>query len=95
MMKTYVKKVITGEEKWVFGYDVKTNKPLLTMCLKNLRENRKTTKSSIEGEGDVDCVCVRACVRHACFPPPPPFLEVLFTMNFHLVVMTANSTTMK
>jgi len=83
------------------GYYVKTKKPLLTMGLKNLRENRKTVESSVEGEGDdVDCVracvcvCVCVCMR-ACPPPSPPLLEVLFTMNFHLVVMTTNNTTMK
>ena len=31
-------------------------KPLLTMGLKNIRQNRKTTASSVKCEGDVDCL---------------------------------------
>jgi hypothetical protein len=31
-------------------------KTLLTMRLKNLSQNRKTTASSVKCEGDVDCV---------------------------------------
>jgi hypothetical protein len=44
------------EEKWVYSYDVETKKSLLTMGLKNLSKNQKTTASSVKCEGDVHCV---------------------------------------
>jgi hypothetical protein len=58
-------------------------KLLLTMGLENIYQIRKTKASSVIGEGDIDCFFVL-------------FMEVLYTMNFHLVaIMSTNSTTLK
>jgi len=59
-------------------------KLLLTMGLENIYQIRKTRASSVTGEGD-DCFFLFVL-----------FMEVLYTMNFHLVaIMSTNSTTFK
>ena len=59
-----------GEEKRILAMMLK-QKPLITMGLKNISQNRKIRTSSIKGEGDVDCVFLFVCgnVAHHEFSP--------------------------
>jgi hypothetical protein len=54
-----------GEEKWVYGYDVETKKPLLKMGLKNISQNQKSghVQSKLKVMLTVYFVCLWRCCK--------------------------------
>jgi len=53
--ENFLKKIITGDETWVYGYDVETKMPSLQWMGKGLLD-RKNTNDLFKDQGDVGCV---------------------------------------
>lgn len=50
--ENFLKRIITGDETWVFGYDVETK--VITMEVKKLSQTQKSSTSQVKSEGHVD-----------------------------------------
>jgi len=56
LMIIFLKNIVTVDETWVYGYDVKTKSPVFTLGLKNVSQIQKSTVSLVLCESDADCV---------------------------------------
>ena len=49
----FLKNIITGDETWLYGYDVET-KAVITVGVKNFAATKKSTPSAFTRQGDAD-----------------------------------------
>ena len=54
--ENFLKNIITGDETWVYGYDVETKTQSTQWMGKGSPRLKKSTHESVKDQGDVGCV---------------------------------------
>jgi len=54
--ENFLKNIITGDETWVYGYDVETKVQSSQWMRKGSPRPKKGTNESVKDQGDVGCV---------------------------------------
>ena len=54
--ENFLKNIITGDETWVYGYDVETKMHSSQWMGKGSPHPKKSTHESVKDQGDVGCV---------------------------------------
>ena len=54
--ENFLKNIITGDDTWVYGYDVETKRQSSQWMGKGSSRPKKSTHESVKDQGDVGCV---------------------------------------